>query len=240
MGSITIIPAFVSPILTHQFPVDMYFLLYICPVKSDRKEQLCVYPFIFRYIIIVPRLFKRRGGKPAEADFLSKYISKYSDLAIQHQKKYRIPASITFSARITGIRSWAKATWPDAPTITSVSNAIRTGEAAGVYHDDDLRERCFRKYKRVEDSYDDHSRFLAERSRYERLFKLNIKDYKGWAKGLQKCGYATDRAYANKLIKVIEDYELYRFDSGKEKKRRPLPRSKIFRCSIIKSIVPTV
>ena len=81
-----------------------------------------------------------------------------------------------------------------------------------VYHDDDLRGECFRKYKRVEDSYDDHSRFLAERSRYERLFKLNIKDYKGWAKGLQKCGYATDRAYANKLIKVIEDYELYRFN----------------------------
>ena len=85
--------------------------------------------------------------------------------------------------------------------------------------DDDLRGECFRKYKRVEDSYDDHSRFLAERSRYERLFKLNIKDYKGWAKGLQKCGYATDRAYANKLIKVIEDYELYRFDSGKRKKK---------------------
>lgn len=88
-----------------------------------------------------------------------------------------------------------------------------------VYHDDDLRGECFRKYKRVEDSYDDHSRFLAERSRYERLFKLNIKDYKGWAKGLQKCGYATDRAYANKLIKVIEDYELYRFDSGKGTKK---------------------
>ena len=61
------------------------------------------------------------------------------------------------------------------------------GLAGGrVYHDDDLRGECFRKYKRVEDSYDDHSRFLAERSRYERLFKLNIKDYKGWAKGLQK------------------------------------------------------
>ena len=82
------------------------------------------------------------------------------------------------------------------------------------------RERMYEFLEKlVEDSYDDHSRFLAERSRYERLFKLNIKDYKGWAKGLQKCGYATDRAYANKLIKVIEDYELYRFDSGKGTKK---------------------
>ena len=127
-----------------------------------------------------------------------KYISKYSDLAIQHQKKYRIPASITLAQGL--LESGA-------------------GQSGRVYHDDDLRGECFRKYKRVEDSYDDHSRFLAERSRYERLFKLNIKDYKGWAKGLQKCGYATDRAYANKLIKVIEDYELYRFDSGKRKKK---------------------
>ena len=109
-----------------------------------------------------------------------------------------------------------------------------------VYHDDDLRGECFRKYKRVEDSYDDHSRFLAERSRYERLFKLNIKDYKGWAKGTTKMRLRTDRAYANKLIKVIEDYELYRFDSGKGTKKTYYQESKIFRCSIIKSIVPTV
>ena len=86
-----------------------------------------------------------------------------------------------------------------------------------VYHDDDLRGECFRKYKRVEDSYEDHSKFL-KRSRYDQLFRLKITDYKGWARGLQKCGYATDRAYANKLIKVVEDYELYRFDSDKEHK----------------------
>lgn len=167
-----------------------------------------------------------------------KYISKYSDLAIQHQKKYRIPASITLAQGLleSGAGQSDLARRSNNHFGIKCHSDWRGGR---VYHDDDLRGECFRKYKRVEDSYDDHSRFLAERSRYERLFKLNIKDYKGWAKGLQKCGYATDRAYANKLIKVIEDYELYRFDSGK-RKRRPLPRSKIFRCSIIKSIVPTV
>ena len=143
-----------------------------------------------------------------------KYISKYSDLAIQHQKKYRIPASITLAQGLleSGAGQSDLARRSNNHFGIKCHSDWRGGR---VYHDDDLRGECFRKYKRVEDSYDDHSRFLAERSRYERLFKLNIKDYKGWAKGLQKCGYATDRAYANKLIKVIEDYELYRFDSGK-------------------------
>ncbi|MDR2969267.1 MAG: LysM peptidoglycan-binding domain-containing protein, partial [Tannerellaceae bacterium] len=84
-----------------------------------------------------------------------------------------------------------------------------------TYHDDDRRNECFRKYRKAEDSYEDHSLFLTGHSRYSGLFKLRITDYKGWARGLQKSGYATDKAYANKLIKLIEDYELYRFDSGK-------------------------
>lgn len=147
-----------------------------------------------------------------------KYIRQYSDLAVEHQKKYRIPASITLAQGLlesgAGLSNLAKR--------SNNHFGIKCHSDWGgkrVYHDDDLRGECFRKYKRVEDSYEDHSRFLAERSRYARLFKLNIKDYKGWARGLQKCGYATDRAYANKLIKVIEDYELYRLDTGKGMKK---------------------
>ena len=143
-----------------------------------------------------------------------KYISQYSDLAIQHQKKYRIPASITLAQGLlesgAGQSSLAKRSNNH---FGIKCHSDWKGET--VYHDDDLRGECFRKYKRVEDSYEDHSRFLVERPRYASLFKLNIRDYKGWAKGLQKCGYATDKAYANKLIKVIEDYELYRFDKAK-------------------------
>jgi LysM repeat protein len=75
-------------------------------------------------------------------------------------------------------------------------------------------------YKKAEDSYLDHSRFLSERSRYAPLFRLNTTDYKAWATGLQKQGYATDKAYANKLIKIIEDYELYRYDKGGKIKRK--------------------
>jgi len=142
-----------------------------------------------------------------------KYIDQYSNLAVQHQKKHGIPASITLAQGIlesgAGQSKLAKAS--NNHFGIKCHSDWRGGR---TYHDDDERGECFRKYKKVEDSYDDHSLFL-KRSRYASLFKLNITDYKGWARGLQKCGYATDKAYANKLIKMIEDYELYRFDSGK-------------------------
>ena len=92
-----------------------------------------------------------------------------------------------------------------------------------VYAADDTPNDCFRSYSRVEDSYQDHSEFLVGSVRYSSLFELSITDYKGWARGLQKSGYATDKAYANKLIKLIEDYELYRFDD--KKYRRGVSRS---------------
>lgn len=158
-----------------------------------------------------------------------KYISLYGDLAVQHQKKYSIPASITLAQGL--LESGAGQS--DLAQRSNNHFGIKCHSdwnGGRVYHDDDLRGECFRKYKRVEDSYDDHSRFLAERPRYAVLFELNIKDYKGWAKGLQKCGYATDRAYANKLIKVIEDYELYLFDSAKGKKTK----------IVKKTVVPTL
>lgn len=152
-----------------------------------------------------------------------KYIKQYSSLAVEHMHKYKIPASITLAQGL--LESGGGQSMLARKSNNHFGIKCHSDWKGGrVYHDDDHRGECFRKYKRVEDSYTDHSKFLAERSRYARLFKLNIKDYKGWARGLQKCGYATDRAYANKLIKVIEDYELYRFDSEKKpKKGKPAP-----------------
>ena len=159
-----------------------------------------------------------------------KYIKTYSALAIE-QKKYKIPASITLAQGLLESGSGQS----DLARRSNNHFGIKCHSdwrGGRVYHDDDLRGECFRKYKRVEDSYEDHSKFL-KRSRYDRLFQLKITDYKGWARGLQKCGYATDRAYANKLIKVIEDYELYRYDTGKvhkltrqEKKKLKYPTVK--------------
>jgi hypothetical protein len=81
-----------------------------------------------------------------------------------------------------------------------------------IYHDDDTNNECFRKYKSVEESYKDHSEFLSTKQRYALLFKLQPDDYKGWAKGLKEAGYATNPSYAGALIKVIEEYELYKYD----------------------------
>ena len=151
------------------------------------------------------------------------YISKYSDLAIEHQKKYKIPASITLSQGLleSGAGQSSLARQSNNHFGIKCHSDWRGGR---VYHDDDLRGECFRKYDQVEDSYTDHSKFIAFRPRYSVLFDLDLKDYKGWAKGLQQCGYATDRAYANKLIKVIEDYELYRFDSNKGTRKQETPQ----------------
>ena len=146
-----------------------------------------------------------------------KYIKTYGTLAIKQQTQYKIPASITLAQGL--LESGAGQS--DLARRSNNHFGIKCHEWKGarVYHDDDLRGECFRKYNTVEQSYIDHSKFLAERSRYASLFKLRVTDYKGWAKGLQKCGYATDRAYANKLIKVIEDYELYRYDRMKVVKK---------------------
>ncbi|MDR1368896.1 MAG: glucosaminidase domain-containing protein [Dysgonamonadaceae bacterium] len=141
------------------------------------------------------------------------YAEKHGNLAISHMNKYKIPASITLAQGIlesgAGLSQLAK----ESNNHFGIKcHSDWRGEK--VYKKDDGPNDCFRKYKKMEDSYEDHSQFLL-RNRYSRLFTLNIKDYKAWAKGLQDCGYATDKAYANKLIKLIEDYELYRYDSKK-------------------------
>ncbi len=139
------------------------------------------------------------------------YIDAYKGVAVDHMKKYKIPASITLAQGLLESRAGKS-------SLTLSSNnhfGIKchndwTGKR--VYHADDNPNDCFRKYKKAEDSYEDHSRFLVEKQRYKSLFELKITDYRGWARGLQQAGYATDKAYANKLIKLIEDYELYEHD----------------------------
>ena len=91
---------------------------------------------------------------------------------------------------------------------------------SSILNDDDLKGECFRKYKHAEESFIDHSLFLSQRSRYAPLFNLKITDYKGWAYGLKQAGYATNPQYANLLIKIIEDNQLYKFDSN-EKTSQP-------------------
>ena len=87
-----------------------------------------------------------------------------------------------------------------------------------MYHDDDAKGECFRKYDDPEESYRDHSDFLRYRDRYKFLFEFEITDYKSWAHGLKKAGYATDPKYPSKLINLIETYKLYKYDTSKPAK----------------------
>jgi len=165
-----------------------------------------------------------------------KYIDQYNSLAVQHQKKYGIPASITLAQGV--LESGAGQSKLARQSNNHFGIKCHSDWKGGkVYHDDDEKGECFRKYKKVEESYEDHSRFLTARSRYASLFKLNITDYKGWARGLQKCGYATDKAYANKLIKLIEDYELYRYDSGKKTQKSSPQKKEQPKEPIVKRVV---
>lgn len=149
-----------------------------------------------------------------------KYIKQYSNLAIQHDKKYNIPASITLAQAILESGAGQARLAKEANNHFGIK-CHADWKGGRIYHDDDKRNECFRKYKNVSESYDDHSTFLAQHSRYSRLFKLDKKDYRGWAKGLQDCGYATDRGYANKLINIIETYQLYQYDQGGKSGKTP-------------------
>lgn len=140
------------------------------------------------------------------------YIKQYRDIAVQEMKRYHIPASITLAQGL--LESGAGQS-----TLARKSNnhfGIKCGgdwTGRTVSHDDDARGECFRAYKHPKESYEDHSKFLAGRPRYASLFKLSITDYKGWARGLKKAGYATNPRYADQLIGIIELYDLHRYDT---------------------------
>jgi len=147
---------------------------------------------------------------PKNLSLTESYIYQFSAIAMQEMELYGIPASITLAQ---GILESANGQG----NLTKRSNnhfGIKCNgwKGAKVYHDDDKAQECFRKYTHAEYSYRDHSLFLFNRSRYRFLFDYELTDYKSWAKGLKKAGYATDPKYPQKLIGLIERYKLYEYD----------------------------
>lgn len=184
----------------------MHFLIY--------KYSNILLRIIFLVLLFLPHSFLSAQSRVSTYE---NYIRKYSDLAVSHMEKYKIPASITLAQGI--LESGAGMSDLARRSNNHFGIKCHRGWSGGsVYAADDTPNDCFRKYRNVEESYQDHSEFLVNSSRYSSLFDLSVTDYKGWARGLQRSGYATDRAYANKLIKLIEDYELYRFDDKKYRK----------------------
>ncbi len=146
------------------------------------------------------------------------YINTFAPIAMEEMEQYGIPASITLAQGL--LESGAGQS-----NLVKKSNnhfgikCHTSWRGPSTTHDDDEKGECFRKYLHPRESYRDHSLFLVNGRRYAFLFEYSIKDYKSWAKGLKKAGYATDPKYPSKLIAQIETYNLDQFDHPKRAKR---------------------
>ena len=165
-----------------------------------------------------------------------KYIDKYKGYAIEQMKRYDIPASITLAQGL--LESGAGTS--DLARKGNNHFGIKVGGSwSGPYmlRNDDAPNEKFRVYRSAKASYEDHSKFLHDKPRYAQLFKLSPRDYKGWAHGLKKAGYATNPQYAYKLIDIIELYDLDQFDKGKHRwghhkeKEDPFLKHPIHKCN---------
>ena len=146
-------------------------------------------------------------------DYAREYLIKYGNLAVSEMKRSGVPASITLA------QGMLESNYGRSRLATQGNNHFgikchSDWSGKRIYHDDNRRGECFRSYASPEESYRDHSDFLVNGSRYRNLFHLAATDYKGWAHGLKKAGYATDPKYPELLIRKIEDYSLWAYDTG--------------------------
>lgn len=142
------------------------------------------------------------------------YIEKYSSLAVEEMYRTGVPASITLAQGLLESGNGQSRLAVKGNNHFGIK-CHNTWTGAKVYHDDDRKGECFRKYDSPEESFRDHSDFLRYRDRYKFLFDLELTDYRSWAYGLKTAGYATDPKYPEKLIRLIEEYELYEYDLQK-------------------------
>ena len=139
------------------------------------------------------------------------YIEMYSEVAIQKMNEYKIPASITVAQGIFESACGKSRLAVEGNNHFGIKCHEWTGDTILV--DDDELQECFRKYPSVAESYTDHSLFLTNRKRYSNLFQLDIMDYKSWARTLKQDGYATNPQYADRLISLIERFNIARLDT---------------------------
>lgn len=191
---------------------------------------------VLALVVLMLALCLRFAAQPAERRLTrEEYIQKHKEDAIREMLASGIPASITLSQALLESDNG------NSPLAVYAKNHFgikcSNWEGAGFYKDDDTKNECFRKYYTVYESYQDHSSFLKNRQRYAFLFELNHLDYKGWALGLKKAGYATNPRYPELLIKIIEDNKLYEFDTvkmmpslsdAKKEKEKPVVASRSF------------
>ncbi len=172
-------------------------------VKSKKKKSKKKKP---KEVVIVPKILNTED-----------YVKFYSNIAMDEMIQFGIPASITLAQGI--LESGAGKGRLAVQANNHFGIKCHDWNGKKIYHDDDEEQECFRKYDNPEYSYRDHSLFLTNRGRYSFLFDLKKDDYKQWAKGLKKAGYATDPKYPQKLIDLIQRYQLYKYDNIVLKKK---------------------
>lgn len=180
----------------------------------DMLKTLILIPFMVLTTVLVA------GQPPNERRYTAEeYIQQWKQVAVTKMREHGIPASITLAQ---GLLESGNGNSKLAREGNNHFGIKCTPDWTGgkTYHDDDAKGECFRKYKDAAQSYDDHAKFL-QRPRYAALFELKPTDYKGWAHGLKKAGYATDPNYAPKLISLIERYELHKLDRGVDVAYKP-------------------
>jgi len=166
--------------------------------------------FFTRYIFCLTAFIFLAQPALAQKTSRSEYIMQYKDIAIRQMGISGIPASIILSQACLESGDGNSTIAREGNNHFGIKCHNWKGES--IRHNDDEKNECFRKYKKVEDSFKDHSDFIRYRDRYASLFNLNMNDYKSWAIGLKKAGYATNPKYAEQLINIIEEYKLYQYD----------------------------
>jgi LysM repeat protein len=161
--------------------------------------------------LILFSLFFLTHAQGNEAMVHKNYIDTYKDIAIKEMLRSGVPASITLAQGMLESDNGNSRLAKKANNHFGIK-CHSDWKGQTIYEDDDRQGECFRKYKSVNESFQDHSDFLMSGSRYSFLFELEMTDYKGWAKGLKKAGYATSNTYADKLIRIIEENNLHQFD----------------------------
>lgn len=179
--------------------------------------------YIILFLLIVANVFAFSQSTQKKKETLD-YIERYKDIAMEEMQKDKIPASITLAQGILESGNGQSKLAKQGNNHFGIK-CHSDWKGKRMHQDDDAPNECFRVYDNAEDSYRDHSKFLKNGPRYKSLFELSITDYKGWAKGLKKAGYATLPTYATVLINLIETYDLQQYDqmvvSGKFKKKSP-------------------
>ena len=168
--------------------------------------------YIFLFISFLYMFSTVASGQARWNQVYQSYIDQYKDMAIEGMLKYGVPASITLAQGL--LESGA-----GRGRLVLLGNnhfGIKCHGWAGrtITHDDDAKGECFRAYDSALESFEDHCKFLRDRPRYKSLFSLDRTDYRGWAYGLKRAGYATNPVYAQSLINLIELYKLYEYDKA--------------------------